>query len=70
MATYGLAATNNVFKSLDSTSCTIFKVVTETVNGQTKTTLPKWGGIDGIKNKLLRFIFYYIKMLKLLQFKF
>ena len=52
MATYGLAATNNVFQGIDSTSCTIFKVVTETVNGQTKTTLPKWGGINGIKQKL------------------
>ena len=52
MATYGLAATNNVFQGIDSTSCTIFKVVTETVNGQSKTTLPKWGGINGIKQKL------------------
>lgn len=40
MATYGLTATNNVFKSLDSTSCSLFKVVTETVNGESKTSLP------------------------------
>jgi len=49
MATYGLAATNNVFKSLDSTSCSLFKVVTETVNGESKTSLPKWAGIDNVK---------------------
>ena len=49
MATYGLTATNNVFKSLDSTSCSLFKVVTETVNGESKTSLPKWAGIDNIK---------------------
>ena len=49
MATYSLAATNNVFKSLDSTSCSLFKVVTETVNGESKTTLPKWAGIDNVK---------------------
>ena len=51
MATYGLAATNKVFEGIDNTSCTIFKVVTDTVDGQTKTTLPKWGGIDGIRSK-------------------
>ena len=51
MATYGLAATNKVFEGIDNTSCTIFKVVTETVDGQSKTTLPKWGGIGGIQTK-------------------
>ena len=53
MATYGLAATNNIFKSIDSTSCTLFKIVSETIDGQSKTTTPKWGGISNIQTMLL-----------------
>ena len=48
-STYGIAATDSVFKGVDSTLCTIFKVINEAVEGQSKTTLPKWAGIEGVK---------------------
>jgi len=51
-STYGLAATNSVFEGIDSTLCTIFRVITEAVNGQKKTTLPKWAGISGVQTIL------------------
>ncbi len=51
-STYGIAATDSVFKGVDSTLCTIFKVINEAVEGQSKTTLPKWAGIEGVKNIL------------------
>ena len=41
MATYGLSATNNIFKSINSTFCNIFKFITETVKGQNKTITSK-----------------------------
>ena len=37
MATYGLSATNNFFKSINSIFYNIFKFITETVKGQNKT---------------------------------
>ncbi len=49
---YGLAATNSAFEGIDSTLCTIFRVITEAVNGQKKTTLPKWAGISGVQTIL------------------
>ena len=51
-STYGLAATNSVFEGIDSTLCTIFRVITEAVNGQKKTTIPKWAGISGVQTIL------------------
>ena len=41
MATYGLSANNNIFKSINSTFCNIFKFITETVKGQNKTITSK-----------------------------
>ena len=41
MATYGLSTINNIFKSINSTFCNIFKFITETVKGQNKTITSK-----------------------------
>ena len=40
MATYGLSI-NNIFKSINSIFYNIFKFITETVKGQSKTTTLK-----------------------------
>ena len=41
MATYGLSIINNIFKSINSIFYNIFKFITETVKGQSKTTTLK-----------------------------
>ena len=48
MATYGLSTINNIFKSINSTFCRIFKFIIETVKGQSKTTTLKQGVIYNV----------------------
>ena len=50
LSTVQIATTNKIFKNLSTTSCTIFKLFTEAIEGQPKTmSKPKWEGIDGLK---------------------
>ena len=50
--TYDLAVTINIFKSINSTSCSIFKFITEIVEGQSKTTISKWSSIYNVQTIL------------------
>ena len=50
LSTVQIATTNKIFNNLSTTSCTIFKLFTEAIEGQPKTmSKPKWEGIDGLK---------------------
>ena len=49
---YLLSAINKYFKEIDTISCTMYRVLSETVEGESKTILPKWQGIREIKSIL------------------
>ena len=50
LCTVQIATSNNIFNNLRTTSCTVFKLITEAVEGQPKSMpLPKWEGIEGLK---------------------
>lgn len=44
----GIAQTNYIFTDLTNAECSILRFINEVLEGETKSTLPKWGGIDGI----------------------
>ena len=46
---YGLIDLNNIMKSLNGMSCTVFKLYTEVINGQETEITPKWTGVQNIK---------------------
>ena len=46
----GLSKTNDIFKGLTNAECSILRFINEVLDGETKNTLPKWGGINGIIN--------------------
>ena len=50
---YGNIKIYSLFKSLDNASCSIFKIIFETISGQETENKPKWGGIDGVNEILL-----------------
>ena len=50
--TYDLAVTINIFKSINSTFYSIFKFITEIVEGQSKTTISKWSSIYNVQTIL------------------
>ena len=52
-AIYGTVTVFTLFESLDDASCSIFKIIIETLNGQETINKPKWSGIDGINDILL-----------------
>ena len=49
LSSYGLIDLNNIMKSLNGMSCTVFKLYTEVINGQETEIIPKWTGVDNIK---------------------
>lgn len=49
---YGLSQSNSIFVSLADTECALLKFVGEIMDGETRETTPKWGGISNIKNSL------------------
>ena len=44
----GLSKTNDIFKGLTNAECSILRFINEILDGETKSTLPKWGGVDAI----------------------
>ena len=52
-AIYGTVSVYTIFKSLDDASCSIFKIIIETLNGQETNNKPKWSGIDGVNEILV-----------------
>ena len=49
---YGLSKSNIIFVGLSDTECSFLKFFNETIEGESKSDLPKWAGISGI-NRLL-----------------
>ena len=49
---YGLSQSNIIFVGLSDTECSVLKFFNETLKGESKSELPKWAGIDGIKQIL------------------
>ena len=49
---YGLSQSNSIFVSLADTECALLKFVGEIMDGETRETTPKWGGISNIKRSL------------------
>jgi hypothetical protein len=49
---YGLSVSESIFVDLNNTLCSILKFVNEVIDGETKPTLPKWGGAATIQNIL------------------
>ena len=49
---YGLSQSNNIFKGMASTECSILKFFDQFLDGETKTELPRWAGITEINNIL------------------
>ena len=49
---YGLSQSNNVFVGLANTECSLLKFVGQVLDGETKTELPRWAGIQGINSIL------------------
>lgn len=49
---YGLSQSNSIFVGLADTECSLLRFIGEILDGETKTTTPKWGGIEQIKNLL------------------
>ena len=45
---YGLSQSNQFFEGLANTECSLLRFVDEVIIGETKQTLPRWGGINGI----------------------
>ena len=52
-AIYGTVSVFALFESLDDASCSIFKIIIETLNGQETINKPKWSGIDGVNEILV-----------------
>ena len=50
----GLSKTNGIFKGVLNTECSILRFVNEVVEGETKSTFPKWAGIEGVLDILNR----------------
>ena len=51
LSTIQIATTNKIFTNLSTTSCSIFKLVTEAIEGQPESMpIPKWQGIEGLKS--------------------
>mgnify|MGYP006873039110 CR=1 FL=1 len=46
----GLSKTNSIFRGITNTECSILRFINEVIDGETKNTLPRWGGIDSIIN--------------------
>ena len=49
---YGLAQSNKIFEGLSNTECSTLKFFDQVLYGETKQTLPRWGGITKI-NQIL-----------------
>ena len=45
---YGLSQSNIIFVGLADTECSLLKFIGEVLNGETKQTTPRWGGITNI----------------------
>ena len=58
----GLSKTNAIFKGLTNAECSILRFINEILDGETKNTLPKWGGIDDIINMFQNTIIQIEKM--------
>ena len=44
----GLSKTNDIFKGVINTECSILRFISEILEGESKSTLPKWGGVRSI----------------------
>ena len=49
---YGLSQSNKIFVGFANTECSILKFFDEVLEGESKDSLPKWAGINGIKTIL------------------
>jgi len=49
---YGLSQSNHIFVGIADTECSILRFVDEVIDGESKETLPKWAGFNGIKEIL------------------
>ena len=49
---YGLTQSNKIFTGLADTECSLLKFIDQILDGETKQDLPRWAGINGIKNIL------------------
>ena len=49
---YGLSKSNHIFVGIANTECSILRFVDEVIDGESKETLPKWAGFNGIKGIL------------------
>ena len=49
---YGLANSNKIFAGFANLECSLMKFIEEVNDGQTKDSLPKWGGFEGIREVL------------------
>ena len=49
---YGLSRSNKIFVGLADTECSFLKLLEQVLEGEVKTTKPKWIGITGINNLL------------------
>jgi len=49
---YGLSQSNHIFVGIADTECSILRFVDEVIDGESKETLPKWAGFNGIKSLL------------------
>ena len=50
---YGLSQSNHIFIGIADTECSILRFVDEIIDGESKETLPKWAGLNGIKGILV-----------------
>ena len=50
----GLSKTNSIFNGVINTECSLLRFTSEVVDGESKSALPKWGGIDAILDILRR----------------
>ena len=50
---YGLSQTNKIFVGLADTECSFLKFFDQVVDGEMKTTLPRWAGINNIQGLLI-----------------
>lgn len=50
---YGLSQSNSIFVGLADTECSLLKFIGEVLDGETRQTKPRWGGISGIQELLL-----------------
>jgi len=49
---YGLSKSNKIFVGLSNTECSVLKLLEQVVDGEAKTTTPRWIGISGINGLL------------------